>query len=219
MPFISTGFPALNRMLAGDGGCAGFPRGSLTAIVGAPGSGKSRVMMECCSRAHNRGLKVVYVSTENEFEAEYPTRFMISLDEVSRLMASLLHPGKKDKTDLLVLDCVTQMVSETDVSASELPQLGSHSQQLGRLFRGSMGQAAVACTVQSRRPRNSSEMGYQASVILNVSHSNSVYNLELTKSKISTAGVSCDIRLDDPEKEFDRSVIQTRYQRILRGRY
>lgn len=221
MSFVSTGFPAFNRMLAGNGGCAGFPRGGLTLLGGAVGSGKSQVMRECCARAHRRGLKVVYIDTEGSLRSEYPSVFLTSLDEVQRLMAQLLHPGKKDKTDLLVLDCVTQLVSESEDST----QLGGHARQLGQLFRVAMGQTAVVGTLQSRRTslnvttRPSASVGYQASVILNVSNNNGVYNLELSKSKVSSAGVSCEIRLDDLEEEFDRSKIQTRYQRILRGRY
>lgn len=215
MSFVSTGFPAFNRMLAGKGECAGFPRGGLTLLGGAVGGGKSRVMRECCARAHRRGLKVVYIDSESESRAEYPSVFVTTLDEVQSLMVQLLHPGKKDKTDLLVLDCVTRMISE---STDSIPK------QLGQLFRVAMGQTAVVGTIQSRitsfnvTTRPSASVGYQASVILNVAHNNGVYNLELLKSKVGSAGVSCEIRLDDLEEEFDRSKIQTRYKRILRGR-
>lgn len=223
MPFVSTGFPALDQMLAGDGECAGFPRGSLTLIGGGVGSGKSQIMRECCSRAHKRGLKVVYLDSEDSFKGEYPTLSVSHLDVVYRLMAQLLHPGKKDKTDLLVLDSLTHMVS----NGIDPMQSRSHALQLVQLFNAEMGQTSVVGTLQSQmyaphtsrnRPSAEVEVGSQASIILNVLKNNSGYHLELVKSKVSTAGVSCEIRPRDMEY-FDRSMVQTRYQRILRGRY
>ena len=221
MPFVPTGFPALNRMLAGKGPCAGFMRGGLTLIGGAPGGGKSQLMRECCSRAHKKGLKVVYITSEEEFRAEYPVRELTSLDEVARLIANLLHPGKREKTDLMVLDSITHMVPDNNTTDNAL---AGRTVQLNRLFNAGFGNAAVVGTFQSSREmlRNishSNSMTNQASVVLNVSNSNSVYYLNLVKSRVSESGVSCEIRLNDSDIDyFDRSKIPTRYQRILRGR-
>lgn len=218
MSFVPTGFQALDQMLSGKGDCKGFPRGGLTLIGGAPGGGKSQVMRKCCARAHKKGLSVVYLTSEEEFKAEYPVREIVSLDEVGRLVANLLHHGKREKTDLLVLDSLSHMLP--DSSPSPTSPLASHARQLGQLFSGDFGQTAVVGTFQSRRGSNgspSSELRHRASVILGVSHSNGTYHLELVKSKVGTAGVSCEIRPIDME-DFDRSKIPTRYQRMLRGR-
>lgn len=216
MPFVPTGFPALDTMLAGKGGCAGFPRGGLTLIGGAPGGGKSQVMRKCCDRAHKSGLSVVYLTSEEEFRSEYPVREVVSLDEVARIVANLLHRGKREKADLLVLDSLSHMVP--DFSQSTVPPLASHARQLGHLFRGDFGQTAVVGTFQSRRVNvgPSSELGHRASVILGVSHSNGTYHLDLVKSKVSLSGVSCDIRPTDME-DFDRSKVPTRYKRVLQN--
>lgn len=218
MSFVPTGFSALDRMLAGGGECAGFSRGSLTLIGGAPGSGKSQVMRKCCARAHKKGLSVVYITSEEEFRSDYPVREMTSLDEVARLIAYLLHPGKREKTDLLVLDSLNHMVSDNTTPDSIL---GGRARQLSQLFNSGFGRTAVVSTFQTAKglisPHPNSSMALRSDVILSVSNSSGTYHLGLVKSKVSTAGVSCEIRPIDME-DFDRSKIPTRYQRILRGR-
>jgi hypothetical protein len=221
MSFVPTGFLALDQMISGNGDCKGFPRGGLTLLGGNPGGGKSQLMRKCCARAHKRGLSVVYLTSEEDFKAEYPVLEIVSLDEVGRLVAHLLHHGKIEKTDLLVLDSLSHMLPDSRLSSSSTPPLASHARQLGQLFRGDFNQTAVVATFQSRRGTNGSpslELGHRASVILGVSNSNSIYRLELIKSKVSHAGVSCEIRPTDMD-DFDRSKILTRYQRILRGQY
>jgi len=213
MSFVSTGFQALNSMIAGNGECRGFPRGGLTLIHGAPGSGKSQVLRDCCSRAHKKGLSVVYVTSDESFPAEYSVVEILDLGEATRFMASLLHPGKRDKTDLLVLDSLTGMTLTKN-------PLEDYKRKLGFTFHRDFGQTAVVGTCQSRRigggpsgPFGSSQIALTASIILVISKVDTGYHLELSKSRVSTAGVSCLIR-----PTFDRSTIPTRYQRILRGR-
>jgi hypothetical protein len=150
-------------------------------------------MHKCCDRAHKKGLSVVYITSEEEFRAEYPVREMASLDDVARLVACLLHPGKKEKTDLLVLDSITHMVPENRGTMV----VAESARRWGRLFSSGFGQTAVVGTFQARREstRPSAEMGHQANVILSVSNSNSTYTVELVKSKVSAAGVSCEADL------------------------
>lgn len=210
MSFVSTGFKALDDMLAGSGGCKGFPRGGLTLLEGSPGGGKTQILRECCARAHKKGLHVVYIDTDNGFESKYPSIFQSSLNEVSRLIAQLLHPGKKDKTDLLVIDSIDHLISDNTPDSP----LGVITRQVAPLLRAeSFGQTAMVCT-SSRT--NLLTIGI-ASVILSVTNTSGTYRLVLEKSRVSTTGVSCEIRPIDME-DFDRSRVLTRYQRILRGR-
>lgn len=224
MPFVSSGFPALDKILAGEGGISGFPSGGLTLLEGSSGSGKSQLMRKCCARAHKKGLNVVYISSEDAFKADYPVIVNSSLTEVTRYVAELLHPGRRNKVNLLVLDSITHLIP--DQIEPEAP-IGNQARQLGQLLRLDFGKTAVVGTLQTRRSTlrpstrpSSDEMGLQASVILNVSLSNSTYRLELVKSRVSISGVSCEIRPVDMEdiEYFDRSKIPTRYQRILRVR-
>lgn len=218
MSFVSTGFQALNSMIAGNSECRGFPRGGFTILNGESGSGKSQLLKTCCSRAHRNGLKVVYITSEDRFQSEYPVVEVNTLDEVTRLMATLLHPGKNDKTDLLVIDCLTQLW------ATDSTLLANHARELGAMFRREFGQTAVVGTVQSRRVggalssvAGSTGVAFVASIILGITKEDTGYRLDLFKSRFSFAGVSCLILPTDMD-DFDRSTIPTRYQRILRGR-
>jgi hypothetical protein len=221
MSFVSTGFENLDRMIAGSGGCMGFPRGGLTLVSGGTGSGKTRVMQVCCNRAHKRGLSVVYITTEARFDAPYPVIELSDLDEVSRFMTTLLLPGRKNKVDLLVLDALTQMTSDLGPDS----ELADHARRLGALFRRSFGQSVVVGTIQSRRLGGgldtlggSSSLAFLSRSTLSISKLNEGYHIDLVKSRVSVSGVSCVIRPSDME-DFDRSNIPTRYQRILRGSY
>jgi hypothetical protein len=216
MSFISTGFPVLDSMLVSGHDCRGFPRGALTLLSGAPGSGKTQVLKKCCERAHKKGLKVVYLTSEEEFRSEYPVREMTSLEDVTRLVANLLHPGKRDKTDLLVLDSLTHMTP--DFRGAEL---AGHARQLEVMLQLDFGQTAVVGTYQSRGigPSLTSSVSthQRSSIVLGISKLDQNYRVELVKSRYGVPGVSCEIRPIDME-DYERSKIPTRYERILRGR-
>jgi hypothetical protein len=185
-------------------------------LSGAPGSGKTQVLRKCCERAHKKGLKVVYFTTEGEFRSDYPVREVTSLEDVTRRVANLLHPGKRDKTDLLVLDSLTHMTP--DFRSDEV---AAQARQLEGMFRLDFGQTAVVGTYQSRRmgpSLTSSDSTHQrSSIALGISKLDQSYRVELIKSRYGVPGVSCEIRPIDME-DYDRSKIPTRYERILRGR-
>ena len=137
------------------------------------------------------------------------------LEDVTKLVANLLHPGKRDKTDLLILDSLTHMASEVVTDG-----LATRARQLDTMFRCDFGQTAVVVTCQLRRDdrfSTTNQTNHRASVILGISKGSPLYQVNLVKSRDGRAGVSCDIRPDDMQ-DFDRSVILTRYERILRGR-
>jgi hypothetical protein len=216
MSFVTTGFPVLDSMLSSGNDCRGFPRGALTLLSGATGSGETQVLRKCCERAHKKGLKVVYFTTEEEFRSEYPVREVTSLEDVTRRVANLLHPGKRDKTDLLVLDSLTHMTP--DFSRAEI---AGHARQLEGMLQLDFGQTAVVGTYQSRRLgpglTSSSSTHQRSNIALEISKIGQNYRLDLVKSRYGVAGVSCEIRPIDME-DYDRSKIPTRYERILRGR-
>ena len=137
------------------------------------------------------------------------------LEDVTKLVANLLHPGKRDKTDLLILDSLTHMASEVVTDG-----LATRARQLDTMFRCDFGQTAVVVTCQLRRDDRFStpnQTNHRASVVLGISKGGPLYQVNLVKYRDGLAGVSCDIRPDDMQ-DFDRSVILTRYERILRGR-
>jgi hypothetical protein len=170
-------------------------------------------LRKCCERAHKKGLKVVYLTSEEEFRSEYPVREMTSLEDVTRLVANLLHPGKRDKTDLLVLDSLTHMTP--DFRGAEL---AGHARQLEVMLQLDFGQTSVVGTYQSRRLGPSINSTHQRSnIVLDISKIGQNYRVDLVKARYGVAGVSCEIRPIDME-DYDRSKIPTRYERILRGR-
>lgn len=214
MTFVATGFRGLDNMISGGGDCNGFPRGSITLLMGSVGSGKTQFMTKVCENAHRNKLKVVYVDPEFVVKAPYPVVNSGSMDDLVHLMTRLLHPGKKDKTDLLVIDSMTGFSNPVDHLEGHV---ANSAQYLNPMLRLDLGQTALVITWQTRRNDNKPpvSIGHRASLILRVSMSGSNFNLELTKSRVSTAGVSCVV---DPGEIFDRSKILNRYERILRGR-
>jgi hypothetical protein len=141
------------------------------------------------------------------------------MEDLAHLTASLLHPHKvKERADLIVLGDPQLLGVEDD-------GLAAKSKLFSAIFNRDLGSTAVAMSWQARRntgeafsTRSSQApagIGFQARVSLLVSKEGPLFNLKLSKSTVSLAGVSCTIDLTTP---MDRSKIPTRYERILRGR-
>lgn len=61
---ISTGIGELDRVLGGASGSGGFVPGSAVLIGGSPGIGKSTLLLQAASSLAGRGIRVLYVSSE-----------------------------------------------------------------------------------------------------------------------------------------------------------
>lgn len=225
MPFVSTGFPALDRMIAGDGDCMGFPTGGLSLLVGATGSGKTTVLKKICERVHDRGLSVVWIEPNggslHSYSSKYPVVANLnSVGDLAHLTSKLLHPGnQKNRANLIVVDEVKQFTVDPDGSIATL------ARSLSAMFQGDLGSTAVVLSVQSSGRSLSGtvreydppvSLGHQSILTLGIAKKLENYDLKLVKSIMSHAGVSCTI---NPGDLIDRSKIPTRYERILRGRY
>lgn len=219
MPFVPTGFPALDSMIAGNGACRGFPRGSMSLLVGAPGSGKTTILKKVCERAHAKGLRVVWVEPGGSNSAVYRSVDGIySIDDLAHLMAKLLHPNnQKCRADLIVVDDVSSFTVEPTGPIANM------ARSISTMFHGDLGSTAVVLSVQSRKSSSSTVREYNPPVSLEhrscltigVLKNGECYDLKLVKSVVSLAGVSCTV---NPGDLMDRSKIPTRYERILRGR-
>jgi len=126
MPFVSTGFTALDRMIAGDGDCRGFPTGGLSLLVGAPGSGKTTVLKKICEQVHDRGLSVVWIEPNggslHSYSSKYPVVSNLnSVGDLAHLTSKLLHPGnQKNRANLIVVDEVSKFTVELDGSIASV---------------------------------------------------------------------------------------------------
>jgi RecA/RadA recombinase len=63
--FCASGIPSLDRNLKG-----GFRVGSITEIVGRPGSGKTQLAMQLCLQVAKEGMAAAYIDTEGKFSLD-----------------------------------------------------------------------------------------------------------------------------------------------------
>ena len=214
MPFVPTGFPALDSMIAGDSECRGFPRGGLSLIRGITGSGKTTILKKICENAKTKGLRVVWV----EPGSGHPENSPRSIMDLAHFMSKLLHPGnQKHRADLIVVDDVTSFETDPNGPVAQM------ARTLSDMFQVNLGSTAIVLSMPIRKSPFSTyvehsppvSIGYQSRVTIEIAKNGRVYDLKLVKSVVSHAGVSCTVNLEDL---IDRSKIPTRYERILCGR-
>lgn len=132
-----TGIGELDRVLGG-----GAVRGSLILVGGAPGIGKSTLMLQICSKLCGFS-KVLYVSGEESahqlkmrgrrLQAESPQLYVIS----ETCMTDVLRSVQEEKPDVLIVDSIQTMYSESlDSPAGSVAQVKDCTMTLMRLAKG-----------------------------------------------------------------------------------
>lgn len=76
IPHIPTGFPDLDKVLAGIGG---IPRGRLTEILGTPTSGVATLALKIIASAQAQGDTAAYIDLSSTFDPDYAARCEVNL--------------------------------------------------------------------------------------------------------------------------------------------
>ncbi len=132
-----TGMGELDRVLGG-----GAVKGSLVLVGGAPGIGKSTLMLQICSKLCEFS-KVLYVSGE-ESPHQLKLRARRLHVESDRLyvisetrLADVLETVRKEKPDVLIVDSIQTLYSEeTESTAGSVSQVKSCTMALMQLAKG-----------------------------------------------------------------------------------
>lgn len=131
---ISTGLVEFDRVLGG-----GIVRGSVVLIGGAPGAGKSTILLQVIASVAKKGLPVLYVSGEESLQQIAERAYRLRLDASSIKMLtetsvqSICDIVDSEKPTLLIIDSIQVMhtvnsdtapgsVSQVRESASYLTQ-------------------------------------------------------------------------------------------------
>lgn len=135
---LDTGIVELNRVLGG-----GIVRGSITLISGAPGIGKSTLLLQTASNIANRYEKVLYVSGE-ESEQQIKMRgdrinsLSDNLYVVSETNLDIIEGYiEKNKPTFVVIDSIQTLfkecISAAPGSVSQVREVSNHIMRIGKL--------------------------------------------------------------------------------------
>lgn len=131
-----TGMGELDRVLGG-----GAVKGSLILVSGAPGIGKSTLMLQICSRLC-ASAKVLYVSGEESehqlmlrakrLQVESPQLFVISETRISDVLQSVA----EEKPEILIVDSIQTLYDESfDSTAGSITQVKGCAMALMQLAK------------------------------------------------------------------------------------
>ena len=134
---FETGMGELDRVLGG-----GAVRGSLVLIGGAPGIGKSTLMLQICSKLCEFS-KVLYVSGEESehqlkmrakrLQAENEQLFVLSETNLGNVLESV----REEAPDILIVDSIQTLYSDTlDSPAGSIAQVKGATMALMELAKG-----------------------------------------------------------------------------------
>jgi len=133
---FSTGMGELDRVLGG-----GAVKGSLVLVGGAPGIGKSTLMLQICSKLCEFA-KVLYVSGEESehqlklrakrLQVESPSLYVISETRLSDMLESVA----EEKPDILIVDSIQTLYNdELDSTAGSIAQVKGCTMSLMQLAK------------------------------------------------------------------------------------
>jgi len=119
---LSTGFPALDGILAGSGG---LPRGRITELLGEPTSGMATLALKVAAGL-TAPARSAYVDLAGTFDPDYAARCGVNLE---RLLLVRPHRGlegldivlsllSRAQLSLIIFDSVTALRAEADQAAA-----------------------------------------------------------------------------------------------------
>jgi len=134
---FSTGMGELDRVLGG-----GAVKGSLVLVGGAPGIGKSTLMLQICSKLCEFA-KVLYVSGEESAHQLKlrAKRLRVESDQLYVIsethLTNVLETVNSEKPDILIVDSIQTLYSEeTESTAGSVSQVKSCTMALMQLAKG-----------------------------------------------------------------------------------
>ncbi len=132
-PRLPTGIAEFDRVLGGCASSRGIVPGSAVLIGGAPGIGKSTLLLQAAAALADRGTRVLYVSSEESEEQVRLRAIRLALGKGSRdnlfilsdtNLARIVEQARRTTPAVLVIDSI-QMVykGDLDAPAGSLTQL------------------------------------------------------------------------------------------------
>lgn len=122
---ISTGLMELDRVLGG-----GIVRGSVVLIGGAPGAGKSTILLQVIASVAKKGFSVLYVSGEESLQqiAERALRLKLDTSTIKMLaetsVQSICDVIDAEKPVLLIIDSIQVMyTADSDTAPGSVSQV------------------------------------------------------------------------------------------------
>jgi recombination protein RecA len=117
---ISTGCISLDNVF----GCGGLPRGRVVEIYGQPSSGKSTAATYIAAQVQKQGGRVVWIDVEFAFSTDYARALGLDVNKLILSQPSNAEEAldmidgmaKTNSVDLIVLDSVAALVTETELS-------------------------------------------------------------------------------------------------------
>jgi recombination protein RecA len=143
---ISSGSPYLDWAIGG-----GWPLGRTVELYGPFSSGKSLIALRTVAEAQKKGLKCVYIDSENAFEPEFAKKIGVDIDA---LVLSQISAGEEtfDVVDMLldsgdvsvlVVDSVASLVPQYEIAESmEKQTMGLHARLMSKALRKITGKAS-----------------------------------------------------------------------------
>jgi DNA repair protein RadA/Sms len=136
---IATGMPEFDRVLGG-----GIVTGSVVLIGGAPGAGKSTILLQAIAKIAEQGIPVLYVSGEESLQqiAERAYRLGLSADKIMMLAETSVQRVcdvlDEIKPRILVIDSIqvvyTQDVESAPGSVSQVRESASYLTQYAKKY-------------------------------------------------------------------------------------
>ena len=122
----ATGIAELDRVLGGAEGAAGLVPGSVTLVGGAPGIGKSTLLLQAAGSLARAGTRVLYVSSEESAEQirQRAGRLGLLEPEPAELLvladtnlARIFEQARRTRPEAMIVDSI-QMVYKADLDAA-----------------------------------------------------------------------------------------------------